>query len=97
MACKFPFRISGSNKVLLKLIQQLKRNSNIAVYAYCTTNQKPKLCLEESDRNKAMIYSSPLGIDCSDKVSLNSSQYLQKNSEEMIIALYAYCITYQGP
>jgi hypothetical protein len=91
----------------------------IALYAYCTTNQGPELCLEGSDLNKictslivllksisraaekkqrlmhrmhtallikgnhcvegsdlnkATICQSPLGIDGSHKVSLNSSQ-----------------------
>jgi hypothetical protein len=41
MICKLSFCINGSHKVLLKLIQQLLRNSNIALYAYYITNQAP--------------------------------------------------------
>jgi hypothetical protein len=41
--------IGGSHNVLLKSIQQLQRNSNLALDAYDITNQGPKLCIEESD------------------------------------------------
>jgi hypothetical protein len=42
---------------------------------------------EGSDRNKAFIFPSPHGINCFNNVSLNSSLYLQRNSDDKIIAL----------
>jgi hypothetical protein len=46
-----------------------------------------------SEQNKPTICASPLDIDDSQKVLLNSSQQLQRSSSEMIIVLYVYCIT----
>jgi hypothetical protein len=47
-----PLCIHGCHKVFLKSIQQLQRNSNIALNAYYITNQGPKLRVKVSDRKK---------------------------------------------
>jgi hypothetical protein len=64
---------------------------------HTTQRVKGHNCFEVSDQNKTTICAFHFGIDGSNKVSLNSSNYLQISSAETIIALYSYCINNQEP